>query len=59
MAHRAPRSTVGTPNDTDHHVENRFLIRGWGEVYWPLKDSDLAELAALAWLGSQNLLHLT
>ena len=59
MAHRAPRSTVGTPTATDHHDESHFSIGGWGEVYWPLKDNDLAELAALAWLGSQNLPHLT
>ena len=28
MAHRAPRSTVGTPIAADHHDENRFSIGG-------------------------------
>ena len=49
MAHRAPRSTVGTPIAADHHDETRLLIGGLGDLRWPLKDFDSADLAAVAW----------
>ena len=49
MAHEATRWTVGTPIAADHYDESRFSIGGLGDLRWPLKNFDSADLAAVAW----------